>query len=549
MQAAGITTQNFAAPQRRAPPASFFSHHGPWAPGVRLFRRLQFGAKASIISLAFLIPMLGALGWQLNSQYEDALTSRKDATRQHVEIAHGIIVAAHADEVAGKLSREDAQKAAKKTIASLRYNQKEYFWINDMKPNIVMHPIKPELDGKDASDMKDPNGLALFKEFADTVRRSKEGFVAYQWPKPGSDKPVDKLSYVKGFEPWGWVLGSGIYIDDIREAAKQRIIFGFIAILLSLSIAAYLFLSFYKVIDGGLKETRRHLRAITDGDLTTTPTPWGKDEAADLMNELAQMQTSLREVVRQVRESSDAIVSSSTEIASGTMDLSSRTEQATANLEEAAASMEQITSTVKATSEHTAEAAKVADHNATIAANGGEVMQDVVKTMAGIHASSSKISEIIGTIDAIAFQTNILALNAAVEAARAGEQGRGFAVVASEVRMLAQRSSEAAKEIKDLIVKSVEQVEVGSAVVNKAGETIAEIVSSSTRVNHILSEIATGSREQTLGIAQIGEAIHELDATTQQNSALVEETAAAVASMKEQALGLADEVRKFKLPA
>jgi methyl-accepting chemotaxis protein len=230
------------------------------------------------------------------------------------------------------------------------------------------------------------------------------------------------------------------------------------------------------------------------------------------------------------------------------MDLSSRTEQATAQLEEAAASMEQITSTVKGTSENTSEAAVMAKHNAGVAAAGGKVMKDVVSTMAGIHSSSSKISEIIGTIDAISFQTNILALNAAVEAARAGEAGRGFAVVASEVRMLAQRSSEAAKQIKLLIGTSVEQVDAGSAIVRKAGETIDEIVAASERVNQLLTDVATGSREQSIGIAQIGDAIHDLDAMTQQNSSLVEETAAAVESMKEQAVGLADEVRKFKLP-
>ena len=210
--------------------------------------------------------------------------------------------------------------------------------------------------------------------------------------------------------------------------------------------------------------------------------------------------------------------------------------------------MEEITSTVKATSDHTGEAARVASHNAEVAADGGRVMREVVTTMDGIRTSSARIGEIIGTIDGIAFQTNILALNAAVEAARAGEQGRGFAVVASEVRMLAQRSASAAREIKALIGRSVEQVETGTGIVRKAGVTIDDIVSSSERVNQLLGEVATGAREQSLGIGQIGQAVQELDRMTQQNAALVEQTAAAASAMKDQAFALAEEVARFKLP-
>ena len=316
----------------------------------------------------------------------------------------------------------------------------------------------------------------------------------------------------------------------------------------ALLFAGYLFLSFYRVMDGGLKETRRHLRAMTEGDLTTSPSPWGHDEAAQLMLELRSMQESLRSMVRRVRRSSDDIVGSSNDIANGARDLSARTEQTAANLEESAASMEQIASTVKSTTEHTGEASRVARHSADVAAQGGTVMRDVVDTMDGIRTSSARIAEIIGTIDGIAFQTNILALNAAVEAARAGEQGRGFAVVATEVRSLAQRSAEAAKEIKTLIGSSVEQVEAGTSIVRRAGATIDEIVTSSGRVNHLLGEVATAAREQSLGIGQIGQAVHELDQMTQQNAALVEQTAGAAAAMRDQARTLAEEVSRFRIP-
>ncbi|WP_395702702.1 methyl-accepting chemotaxis protein [Aquabacterium sp.] len=528
--------------------AGFFAHHGPWAPGVRLFRQLRFSAKALIISLTFLLPVLGLLGWLLETAYDDALAARMAATRQHVEVAHGLIAWAQGEEAAGRLPREQAQRQALQALSQLRYDGQEYFWVNDMQPRMLMHPIKPELNGQDLGAMKDPNGFALFQAMVETVRRNGQGFVAYQWPKPGADQPVDKISYVKGFAPWGWIVGSGVYTGDLKQAERRKALHIAGVVLGTVLLAAYLFLCFYRVIDGGLKETRRHLRAMTDGDLTTSPSPWGRDEAAELMLDLRSMQDSLRSVVSRVRGSSDGILGSAGEIAHGAMDLSARTEAAAASLEESAASMEQISATVRNGAELTAQAAEVARHNAEVADNGGRVMGQVVSTMEAIRGSSSRIAEIIGTIDGIAFQTNILALNAAVEAARAGEQGRGFAVVASEVRSLAQRSASAAKEIKTLIVGSVEQVEAGTGVVRQAGAAMADILGSSRRVDELLGEVATGAREQSAGIAQLGQAIQELDRTTQQNAALVEQTAAAAAAMREQADGLSAEVANFRLP-
>jgi len=259
------------------------------------------------------------------------------------------------------------------------------------------------------------------------------------------------------------------------------------------------------------------------------------------------MNASLSHIVGEVRNGTDTIATASNEIAAGNLNLSSRTEQQASSLQETAASMEQLTSTVKQNADNASQANQLAVSASEVAVHGGKVVTQVVSTMGSINASSKKIVDIIGVIDGIAFQTNILALNAAVEAARAGEQGRGFAVVAAEVRNLAQRSASAAKEIKALIDDSVAKVNVGSKLVDQAGSTMEEIVTSIRRVTDIMGEITAASHEQTAGIDQINQAVSQMDQVTQQNAALVEEAAAAAASLQDQAATLAEVVSAFKL--
>ncbi len=288
---------------------------------------------------------------------------------------------------------------------------------------------------------------------------------------------------------------------------------------------------------------------VSAGDLSMHIEARSHDETGRLLAALKRMNESLAGIVGTVRHSSDSIATGTSQIASGNADLSQRTEEQASALQQTAASMEQLGSTVKQNADNARQASQMAMSASSVAQQGGEVVGQVVHTMRDIHASSRKIADIIGVIDGIAFQTNILALNAAVEAARAGEQGRGFAVVAGEVRSLAQRSAEAAREIKSLIGASVERVEQGSALVDRAGTTMQDVVTSIRRVADIMGEITAASAEQSSGVGQVGEAISQMDQVTQQNAALVEESAAAAESLKQQAQQLVDAVAVFRLGA
>ncbi|MBV8125291.1 MAG: HAMP domain-containing protein, partial [Paucibacter sp.] len=288
-------------------------------------------------------------------------------------------------------------------------------------------------------------------------------------------------------------------------------------------------------------------QAVASGDLTSRIGRCHADELGQLLEALRQMNDSLANIVGQVRNGTTTITCASTEIAQGNLDLSSRTEQQASALEETASSMEELTSTVKQNADNAQQADQLARSASDVAQRGGAVVAQVIETMNSINDSSRKIVDIISVIDGIAFQTNILALNAAVEAARAGEQGRGFAVVASEVRNLAQRSASAAKEIKELITDSVNKVDNGAKLVNLAGSTMDEVVASVKRVTDIVAEISMANREQTSGIEQINIAITQMDHTTQQNAALVEQAAAAAAAMQDQAEALDKVVCRFRL--
>ncbi|WP_416760568.1 methyl-accepting chemotaxis protein [Roseateles sp. So40a] len=338
---------------------------------------------------------------------------------------------------------------------------------------------------------------------------------------------------------------------SLREAAgaeRMRTVWG-VAALMALIVGALALATAYfvRTISQPLKSLMAEAERIGEGDLFHVEREYRADEIGDVQRALAAMKSALRKVIREVRASADGMQTASQEIASGNQDLSQRTEQTASNLQQAASSLSQLTGTVQQSADSARTANQLAGSAAEVAERGGAAVGDVVGTMAQIDASAKKINDIIGTIDGIAFQTNILALNAAVEAARAGEHGKGFAVVASEVRALAQRSASAAREIKALIGDSVTKVEVGSQQVRDAGATMTEIVASVQRVSDIIGEISASTVEQSQGIGSVNGSVAQLDQMTQQNAALVEESAAAAESLSEQARKLTALVGHFKV--
>ena len=436
----------------------------------------------------------------------------------------------------------------KSTIRSQKIGETGYFYVMDARPGkdygmLLVHPVS---EGKILLDAKDADGREFLKEMLE----KKNGIMRYPWVNKGLGEttPREKVAAFAHVKGWNWLVAAGTYEEEFTsEVRSLRNLYAGLGVLMVLAISGILYVLIRRLVTAPLAQASTAAQALAQGDLSVELKIDRQDEIGQLMASMNQIGSGLTRVVQSVRQGSEAVATASAEIAQGNHDLSSRTESQASALEQTAASMEELGSTVKQNADNARQANQLAQSASTVAVRGGEVVAQVVDTMKGINDSSKKISDIISVIDGIAFQTNILALNAAVEAARAGEQGRGFAVVASEVRSLAGRSADAAKEIKTLINDSVERVEQGTALVDQAGATMTEVVSSIRRVTDIMGEISAASSEQSAGVAQVGEAITNMDQATQQNAALVEEMAAAAASLRSQAQELVSTVAVFKL--
>ncbi|MCZ8180882.1 MAG: methyl-accepting chemotaxis protein [Rhizobium sp.] len=582
----------------------------------------------ALVALALAV-LVGALAYSLFQSYDSLVHERRLGLAQINDQAISIFDKYHKMEQEGTLTREEAQERAKEVTGAMRYNPDGYYFIVDMKPAMVMHPIKPELNGRDLTQSKDPNGKFLFVEFVNTVKASKEGFVDYYWPKPGFEEPVEKLSHVIGYEPWGWVVGTGVYSDDLAVLFRGTAIrYGVLIAFAAAGMVFFAYLVVRSVVSpinrlksamndiaeerveikigdtdrrdeiGGMAKTLEVLRnsvrerielrdreveqqaslngerernelnlrtaserqnhaisalgsaleRLAEGDLTVQIGVIGS-EYEKLRDDFNRAVESLGSVIAAINQTSDIVTSSAGNISEATNNLSKRTEQQAAALEETAAALDEITATVRTAAERANEARQMVAETKSSANRSGEIVRSAVDAMGRIEGSSQKISQIISVIDEIAFQTNLLALNAGVEAARAGEAGRGFAVVAQEVRELAQRSANAAKEIKALISASAAEVDTGVGLVRSTGEALLEIEALVNRVNESVNTIATAAKEQATGLAEINTSVNHMDQMTQQNAAMVEETSAAGQSLAEESYNLRQLLSRLKVNA
>nr|WP_284505437.1 methyl-accepting chemotaxis protein [Caballeronia sp. INDeC2] len=475
------------------------------------------------------------------------MRNRENALAEQVQSATSVVRFYVKQAQSGALPEDEAKKLAIASVRAIRYGASGYLGILDSKMFQVLNPVRPDTENK-INDFVDATGKHFTGEI---VKHGLDGshVTTYLYPKPGETEPLQKLTYGDYVHEWDWHVYTGAYIDDIDAAfhaivLRSLMLIGVIGAALTLAMSLII-RGVLKSIGGDPRDVSIVCQRIAAGDLAQSVQVKPGDDSS-LMHSMHAMQSRLTQTIAQIKLVADGITAASREIADGHHDLSSRTEEQAASLAETASSMEELTSTVRLNSDNAGQASQLAASASSTVESGSGVVLGVVATMDKIAGSSEKIVDIIGVIEGIAFQTNILALNAAVEAARAGEHGRGFAVVASEVRALAQRCAAAAKDVKTLIDESVTNVTAGQDLAQQSGDTMKHILTSVTRVNDIMNEISSASSQQTQGIEQVGVAITQMDAVTQQNTALVEQATAAAAALAVQAEELKRAVSVFR---
>lgn len=455
----------------------------------------------------------------------------------------------------GVVSEETAKKIATAILRENKYHASEYCFAVDENLNFVAAPLDPQLHGTSFNDFKDDKNQSVGKLALAALEKSGGKLTTYTWDSYDANKNIRAtiVSVAVQSPRWKWIVGNGLNDTEAnaRFLASAKWLLS-LSLLASILVLAALLFSVRRLVSslGGEPEVViKKIQRVAGGDFTEAR--WAADEARPLPNSILGvvdgMRASLQRVLREVAQSAESMRSASREIASGNEDLQNRTETTAHSLQQSSSALQHLTDTVGLSASSAMQAGKEATEASGVAIRGGDVVSQVVATMDGINASSKRIRDIIGVIDGIAFQTNILALNAAVESARAGEQGRGFAVVAGEVRNLAQRSAQAAKEIKELITESVGRTDTGLGMVTSAGQTMEEVVASVLRVSNTISEISSATSEQSAKLNVINREFQRLDSMTHQNSAMVEESAAASIMLKEQAERLKDLLQAFRV--
>jgi methyl-accepting chemotaxis protein len=499
----------------------------------------------AVIALA-VFGLLSFAAFWLTTERDRMLAQKREKIQSLVESVSSLLERCYSLEQHG-MSRPEAQKQAIALVSAMRYEGDNYFWINDLRPTMVMHPTKPQLDGTDLSTLKDPTGKALFIEMADVVRRDGAGFVAYQWPRPGAAQPVSKISYVKGFAPWGWVIGTGIYVDDVDAAWSRSAIQAGMILLVTLALMSALAFSAYRRMFTPLDHMVERMQEVAhgDGDLTHRLDIPPDREVAELARAFNSFMDKLQSIMVVVCTNLSSLAAAGEEISVTSRQQMEGAAQQRDQTHQVATATQQMTAAVQQVNEIAGRTAESAQKAANAARQGGQIMEDALSRMHAIAAStresvqqiehlgqqSEEIGRIIAVIDDIADQTNLLALNAAIEAAHAGDRGRGFAVVADEVRKLAERTARATNEITQMIHgvqqgtrqavaamhSGSQEVALGETAAAEARASLQEIIDISDTVGEMVAHIATAATEQlsaTQEVSQSAERIAEIAVTT-----------------------------------
>ncbi len=459
-----------------------------------MLSKLKLSTRIVTQSIVIVICFTLLLGWVFIMTRDKMLNEKTTATKNIVDVAYSILVQYDERVRKGEMPLEEGQKKAALEIQNLRYAGNEYFWINDLQPKVIMHPFRPDMVGQNVAENKDAHGKRFFMEFVNVSKAQGEGLVEYMWAKPGEKEPADKISYVKLYKPWGWIVGSGIYIDDLQKDFLKLfyIIFGAVLAIVVVSLTFSILMT---------RRIVKPLVAVTEG---------------------------ISDAAGQIAAASSQVSISSQGLADGT------SSQASA-VEETAASLEEMSSMTKQTSVNAAQASQMSSDAMEQMKKARVSMKELIASMQDIAKASEETQKIVKTIDEISFQTNLLALNAAVEAARAGEAGAGFAVVADEVRNLAMRAAEAAKNTSDLIEGTSKKIHQGNQLIVQTDSWYRDVAVTTQKVGEVIREIAGASKEQALGVEQVSRAIAEIDGVTQQVAATAGENAEASERMNEQA--------------
>ena len=533
--------------------------------------------KLAAMTIGTIAALIVLFAFLLINGKSQMLGDRQAKVRNLVEVAHATV--AHYEKAAreGKMSVEDAQKAAAAAVRDMRYDKSEYFWINDLTDLMVMHPIKPELEGKKLNQLKDSNGKLLFVEFNETVKAKGAGFVDYVWPKPGSESSVPKISFVMGFQPWGWVIGSGIYIDDVEAKFRSNAIE---LLLWGLGIGGFVGISLLLLsrniigtLGGDPTVASAVTRRIAAGDLAT-PVDTAPGDKDSLLANIRTMQETLRSMISSILDNAEQVSSAADQLLRASDDVADRARQQSDAAASMAASVEEMAVSIDQVKENAAEAHGISQEAGAISEEGAAVIHNAATEMRKISEAvqssstivedlgrqSDQITSIVNTIKEIADQTNLLALNAAIEAARAGEQGRGFAVVADEVRKLAERTSLSTTEIGGMVTKiqngtrsavssmqaGVVQVSNGVELANQAGDSINRIRDGAERVTHVVNGISDSISEQSSAGNQIAHQLETIAQMSEESAIAVGHTAAAARHLHSLSASLHKTVAQFK---